>query len=176
MSKLPLLGNKTPHFQLKDIKGVIYTESDLSGKTSVLIFLPEKLDETTLHLLHTVRDNIDVFMKADSLVITISPHSIKENANLIKDHHLNFPVLNDPTGEIYKAFGLNGHTNIIESTIILDSDNYICWIERPIKHDSHLKRILKIIKDHAPKNVVIPDVFDEYDKFIKGKLKKDTPP
>ncbi len=140
------VGDQIPLFKVKDHKGYQVTDKDLLGTLTVLYFYPK--DDTP----GCTKQACDIQAKLNELsshgiyVIGISPSSIEKHKQFIKNHNLHFTLLSDPHLEMCHSFGIIQEGKFIRSTFGVNEVGKIIWIERHVKVEGHVERILEGMK------------------------------
>jgi len=151
-------GERAADFTLRGIdeKG---TECDFSlrefkGKTVVLYFYPKDNTPGCTTEACDFRDNMARILKTGSVVLGVSPDSVKSHLNFREKHGLSFPLLSDPERKVASAYGAYGEKKmygktamgIIRSTFVIDPAGRIKALWRGVKVAGHVDDVLERLK------------------------------
>jgi thioredoxin-dependent peroxiredoxin len=144
------IGDKAPDFTLKSDTGETISLSELTGQTVVLYFYPKDNTSGCTRQACDVRDAQNSFEAKGVKILGISKDSLKSHAQFRENHHLNFPLLSDETGEVCEEYGtwaeksLYGqkYKGIDRSTFIIDKNGLITHIWRGVSVPGHIEEIL----------------------------------
>lgn len=146
-------GMKAPLFKTKDAFGNTFSSDQLLGKTSVIFFYPKDLTPGCTKEACGFQENLKAFEKKEVQIIGISPDGETSHQKFIAKHELSFTLLTDTNLEICKqfqvykekiTFGIKA-LGIERSTFIIDKEGFIIWVERKVKVDGHVDRVLAFI-------------------------------
>lgn len=148
------IGDKIPHFTLKDFEGIDLDSDDLLGSPFILYFYPKDNTPNCTRQACDIRDQMDMFDDLETTVLGISPDNGPSHADFIRKNNLNFTLLCDPDMALAKKFGAVKETevdgalksSILRSTFIVDAEGVIRWCERPVDVDGHALRVLKALR------------------------------
>lgn len=151
------IGDKIPHFSVKDYDGIELESEDLIGSPFVLYFYPKDDTPGCTTEACSFRDNMELFDDLETTVIGVSPDSADSHQRFIQKHNLNFTLLCDETLDLARKFGAtqeknNGDkktTGILRSTFVVDATGTIRWIEQPVSVDGHSERVFKAVQQIA---------------------------
>jgi peroxiredoxin Q/BCP len=98
-------GTPAPDFEMQDADGKTWRLSDLRGQGVILYFYPA--DDTPGCTLEACgfRDSIDVWNKADYVVLGVSPQGADSKRAFTEKYALNFPLLIDEDRSVQRAYG-----------------------------------------------------------------------
>lgn len=149
------VGDSIPHFKAKDHEGRDHSDEDLKGKFSIVYFYPK--DQTPGCTLEacSFRDEMPHFEKINANVFGISPDGADSHANFIKKQNLNFTLLCDEDLKVCRAFDVIHQKeregkkvdSVERSTFLIDPNGIIRWVERPVKVEGHVQRVLEIVSE-----------------------------
>jgi peroxiredoxin Q/BCP len=154
MQPTPEIGHLAPLFHVQDSKGkAIYPDLFL-GRPYVIYFYPQ--DDTpgcTAEACH-FRDIKEQLNQLNTTVIGISPDSTASHNQFIAKHDLNFSLISDPYYELCSLFGVweekkvAGQTKwgVVRTTFVVDAKGIIRWIEKPVKVEGHIQRVLHALQ------------------------------
>ncbi len=147
----PAEGDIAPDFELEtDTAGTIRL-SDFRGRKVVLYFYPkdntsgctaEAIDFTALK---------DEFEKADTVIIGVSPDTIRKHANFRAKHDLGILLAADPEKEVVQAYGVwkeksmygRKYMGVERSTFLVDREGRIAKAWRKVKVKGHAQEVLE---------------------------------
>ncbi len=149
------IGDPVPFFKLKDDQGRIFTSDESFGSPLVIYFYPKDDTEGCTAEACSFRDSLEQFKDIRVSVVGISPDSIESHQKFKEKYSLNFPLLADTDHSVALAFdvwkekSMYGKTyfGVIRSTFVIDGEGIIRWIERPVKVDGHIERVLNVMRD-----------------------------
>eukprot|EP01092_Planopodium_desertum_P000142 TRINITY_DN10202_c0_g1_i1.p2 TRINITY_DN10202_c0_g1~~TRINITY_DN10202_c0_g1_i1.p2 ORF type:complete len:139 (-),score=33.56 TRINITY_DN10202_c0_g1_i1:77-493(-) len=108
-------GTDVPAFSVVDQDNNTVTSESLaaSGKTSILYFYPR--DDTPGCTIEAkeFRDLLGPIKEKGGQVYGVSKDPCASHKDFIKKYDLNFPLLADTKGDLYKAFGITGRATVI---------------------------------------------------------------
>lgn len=99
-------GDPLPEFSAKDTDGNEISNTTLAGRPSVLYFMAGAGAGCTTQAC-AIRDAGADFNALDATVIAVSARD--DGAAFKAANSLNYPVVNDPSGELQKNFGVQGN-------------------------------------------------------------------
>ena len=149
---MPETGDKAPDFTLKTDRDETVTLSSFLGKANVVLyFYPKDNTGGCTKEACAFRDSMEDIRTMDTVVLGVSPDSIKSHQNFIGKHNLNFSLLSDPehqVAELYGAWGekkMYGRTyfGIIRSTFIIGKDGLLKKVYRKVKVNGHVNEVLE---------------------------------
>lgn len=144
-------GDKAPDFTLKTDKDETIRLSDYKDKsTVVLYFYPKDNTSGCTKEACSFRDHFQDIQRKDTVVLGVSPDSIKSHQNFITKHDLNFTLLSDPEHEVAELYGAWGekkmygrtYFGIIRSTFIIGRDGLIKKAYYKVKVNGHVEDVL----------------------------------
>lgn len=153
------VGDMIPRFSTKDQEGETIDNDDLIGGPVVLYFYPKDDTPGCTTEACSFRDNMSRIEDMDVLVLGVSPDTPQSHQKFIQKHNLNFTLLSDENKEMAKKFdvlrsviGPNGETTqkIERTTFVMDANGEIRWIERPVKVEGHVDRVIEALHDRVP--------------------------
>ncbi len=89
------IGDKAPHFALKDTEFKDVSLSDFKGENLVVFFFPMAFSGMCTQEMCTIRDDKAAFGNLDASLVAISVDSPFTLAKFKNENGLNFPVLSD---------------------------------------------------------------------------------
>ncbi len=163
------IGDKIPLFLVKDHKGYDVTDEDVVGCPLVIYFYPKDDTPGCTFEAEEFQKNINTFDEMQTLVIGVSPDSVKSHKKFHRNHKLEFSLLSDPKKTMFQAFGVIEEDKVVRSTFVLDALGLIKWIEKPVDVKGHVERVINAVKKHCSKDFVkYEDFKGDYAEFLKG--------
>lgn len=148
------VGDVSPRFEATDTEGRRVLSDDLQGVPLVLYFYPKDDTPGCTKEACSFRDNFSRIKAQQALVLGVSPDDETSHKNFSDKYHLNFTLLSDPHREVCQKFGVlqekevEGKRKLAleRTTFIIGRTGKIVWIERPVKVDGHVDRVLEALK------------------------------
>ena len=101
------VGDRVPHFVLKDQHGNDFDANDHIGKKKLVIyFYPKDESSGCTKQACAFRDNFAEYADAGAMVIGINSGSVESHRSFAENHRLSFTLLSDPGNTVLKAFGV----------------------------------------------------------------------
>ena len=150
----PKEGDIAPDFELEtDTHGTIRL-SDFRGRKVVLYFYPKDNTTGCTQEGKDFSELMDAFEKADTVVIGISPDSVKKHANFREKHGLKVILAADPERKAIEAYGVwkeksmygRKYWGVERSTFLIDRDGRIAKAWRKVKVKGHAREVLEAAK------------------------------
>jgi thioredoxin-dependent peroxiredoxin len=124
-------GKAAPAFQVKATNGKTYTQADLKGKPTILVFYPMNFTPGCTLQLCTLRDNNTLLEKKNIQVLAINPASLPDHQTFAKAHKYPFPLLSDTTHSMTKAYQAEGAFGVPQRTVyVTDAQGIIRFAKR----------------------------------------------
>ncbi|HHP0339241.1 TPA: thioredoxin-dependent thiol peroxidase [Campylobacter lari subsp. concheus] len=145
------IGDKAPVFELLNQDGVKISLSDFLGKKIVLYFYPKDNTPGCTTQACEFSQNYEDFLGQNTVIIGISPDSVKSHENFIKKYDLKHTLLSDSEKEICKLYGAWGlkknygkeYEGLIRSTFVINEEGNIIKIYKNVKAKDHAFKVLK---------------------------------
>ncbi len=144
------VGDKAPEFTLQSGTGETISLKDYKGKKVVLYFYPK--DDTSGCTAESCdfRDNIKKFEKKNTVVIGVSPNSVKSHQKFADKYELPFTLLSDETKEVLNDYCVwqeksmygRKYMGIVRTTFVIDEEGKIEKIYEKVKVPGHVESIL----------------------------------
>jgi peroxiredoxin Q/BCP len=144
-----------PDFTLKNDKDENVSLTDFRNKKNVVLYFYPK-DNTPGCIKEAISFNnaLKDIYETDSIVLGISPDSVKSHIRFIEKKELNFPLLSDPEHSVAEAYGAWGekkmygktYWGILRSTFIIGKDGKIKYVFEKVKVAQHGEDVLNILK------------------------------
>lgn len=147
-------GSKVPLFTLKDQDGRFFNIENVTGKKNLVIyFYPMDDSPGCTKEACYFRDQYEVFMQQDAMIIGISGQSVESHKKFAEKYNLTYTLLSDEGNKVRKLFGVPG--NLFGSlpgrvTYVADKTGTVVYVFNsqtdPQKHVDEALRILKELK------------------------------
>jgi peroxiredoxin Q/BCP len=151
MNKIKI-GSSIPTFTLPDQNGNLFDINSVLGKKNLVIYFYPKDDSPgCTKEACSFRDQFEVFMEADAVIIGISGQSVKSHKEFSEKHRLSFTLLSDEGNKIRKQFGVP--TNLMgllpgRVTYIADKTGKVIFIfNSQTKATEHVDEALRILNE-----------------------------
>ena len=144
------VGDKAPEFEALNQDGVKVALKDFIGKNVVLYFYPKDNTPGCTTEACEFSANYDQFIKNDTVIIGVSPDSVKSHAGFIAKQNLKHILLSDEDKEISKLYGVwqvkknygKEYLGIVRSTFVMGKDGKIVKIYKSVKAKDHAAKVL----------------------------------
>ena len=144
------VGDKAPEFEALNQDGVKVALKDFIGKNVVLYFYPKDNTPGCTTEACEFSANYDQFIKNDTVIIGVSPDSVKSHADFIAKQNLKHILLSDEDKEISKLYGVwqvkknygKEYLGIVRSTFVIGKDGKIAKIYKSVKAKDHAAKVL----------------------------------
>ena len=144
------VGDKAPEFEALNQDGVKVALKDFIGKNVVLYFYPKDNTPGCTTEACEFSANYDQFIKKDTVIIGVSPDSVKSHAGFIAKQNLKHILLSDEDKEISKLYGVwqvkknygKEYLGIVRSTFVIGKDGKIAKIYKSVKAKDHAAKVL----------------------------------
>lgn len=147
-------GDAAPQFDLPGAGGETISLAALKGKKVVLYFYPK--DDTSGCTKEAIEFNglRDKFAKAKTVVIGMSPDSVKSHDKFRDKYELAFPLASDESKDVLSAYGVwveksmygRKYMGVERSTFLIDADGKIARVWRKVKVPGHAEEVLEAAK------------------------------
>ena len=152
--------SKAPVFCLQNQDDEKVCLADYKGNWIVLYFYPKDNSKTCTLQAVDFTDNLKQFEQLDTIVIGVSPDSVKSHKNFATKHNLNFILLSDSEHEVVKQYGVwklkkmygREYMGVERSTFIINPDGYIVMEWRKVRIKGHVETVKEKIKELKQKN------------------------
>ena len=144
------VGDKAPEFEALNQDGVKVALKDFVGKNVVLYFYPKDNTPGCTTEACEFSANYDQFIKNDTVIIGVSPDSVKSHVCFIAKQNLKHILLSDEDKEISKLYGVwqvkknygKEYLGIVRSTFVIGKDGKIAKIYKSVKAKDHAAKVL----------------------------------
>lgn len=145
LQPLSLGANALP-FELRDELGrmLSFNEDYLSGKHLVLVFLNSANGQLNSDTLRQVAAAQEVLYENNTTVIAFTARNDhRDNFNLKRETGFVWPVINDPGGSVFAAYGLHKlHGEAIRLVLLTPQRQVRAWFDSPADISATLKDII----------------------------------
>jgi len=146
-------GDTAPDFELADQDGRLVKLSDLRGQPVVIYFYPKADTPGCTTQACGVREHRDDYLKANAVVLGISPDPVAKLKKFHDKQSLNFSLLADEGHAVADSYGvwvqksMYGRTYFgnERTTFVLDGDGRIVQVLRKVKPSEHDALVLKAL-------------------------------
>ena len=144
------VGDKAPEFEALNQDGIKVALKDFIGKNVVLYFYPKDNTPGCTTEACEFSANYDQFIKNDTVIIGVSPDSVKSHVGFIAKQNLKHILLSDENKEISKLYGVwqvkknygKEYLGIVRSTFVIGKDGKIAKIYKSVKAKDHAAKVL----------------------------------
>ena len=146
----PQVGDLAPAFKLPGAGGENLSAAAFRGKKIVLYFYPK--DDTSGCTKEAIEFNTlkNDFGKADTVVVGVSPDSVKSHDKFREKYGLTFPLAADEGKETLLAYGVwieksmygRKYMGVDRSTFLIDPKGRIARVWRKVKVPGHAEEVL----------------------------------
>jgi len=149
------VGDKAPSIKLKNQDDKIISLDDYKGQNVVLYFYPEDDTPGCTKEACSFRDELPKFGKMNTIVLGVSPDSVKSHKKFIQKYHLPFDLLSDDEKETITAYDVWKEKNMFgrkymgveRTTFIIDGNRKIRKIFSKVRVDGHYDEVMEALKE-----------------------------
>lgn len=149
------VGQAAPAFTLQASNNQTISLSQFHGQNVVLYFYPKDQTPTCTTEACDFRDFHSGFSELNTVVLGISPDSVKSHDKFIAKHELPFPLLADPEHQVAEAYGVwvlkkmygREYMGIERTTFVIDKEGNIAKVWQKVKVKGHVQEVLQFIKE-----------------------------
>ncbi|TKI57126.1 thioredoxin-dependent thiol peroxidase [Brevibacillus antibioticus] len=149
------VGQAAPAFTLQASNNQTLSLSQFHGQNVVLYFYPKDQTPTCTTEACDFRDFHSSFAELNTVVLGISPDSVKSHDKFIAKHELPFPLLADPDHQVAEAYGVwvlkkmygREYMGIERTTFVIDKEGNIAKAWPKVKVKGHVQEVLQFIKE-----------------------------
>jgi peroxiredoxin Q/BCP len=147
-------GSPAPDFDLPADGGSRIKLSELKGRKVVLYFYPkDNTSGCTLEAIDFSARKAD-FDAAGTIVIGVSPDSVKSHDSFKKKHDLSIQLASDESKAMLEAYGVwaeksmfaHKYMGVVRTTYLLDADGNIARVWDKVKVKGHVEDVLAAAK------------------------------
>ena len=144
------VGDKAPAFKAATDGGETVSLKDFKGKTVVLYFYPKDSTPGCTTEACDFRDSYAKFAGANTVILGVSPDSVKSHDKFKAKFELPFPLLADEDHSIAEAYGVwqeksmygRKYMGIVRSTFIIDEKGKVAEVYERVKVKGHAAAVL----------------------------------
>ncbi len=152
-----LIGDSIPFFRARNHLGQWLSSTDLHGTIYILYFYPKDGSPECTAEACSFKTIWPDLQSLGVKIVGVSPDGERSHDQFIKDYGIPFPLLCDESFDICLKFGVlkpkkkNGkHLVTLErTTLLVNEESCIQWLERPVTIERHAERLLSAIKDYV---------------------------
>ncbi len=145
------IGDEAPQFTAQSDGGKTIKLKDFRGKKVVLYFYPKDNTPGCTQEACDFRDAAKPLAKKGTVVLGVSPDSVKSHDKFKQKFHLPFPLLSDEDHQIAEAYGAwqeksmygKKYMGIARSTFVIDEKGKIEQIYDKVKVKGHVAELLE---------------------------------
>ncbi|NLK65938.1 MAG: thioredoxin-dependent thiol peroxidase [Campylobacteraceae bacterium] len=143
-------GDKAPNFSLKNADGVEISLSDFVGKNVVLYFYPKDNTPGCTTEACEFSEIYDDFIENDTVIVGVSPDSVKSHVNFKEKYSLKHILLSDEEREVSKLYGVyqvrknygREYLGIVRTTFVIDKEGVISKVYKSVRAKEHAAKVL----------------------------------
>jgi peroxiredoxin Q/BCP len=153
-SKTLEAGSTAPAFTLEAAGGGKLSLKDFKGKKVVLFFYPK--DDTSGCTAESIAFSglVKQFAKADTVIVGLSPDTVKSHDKFRTKHDLTVELAADPEKTTLEAYGVwveksmygRKYMGVERSTFLVDAKGRIAQVWRKVKVPGHAEEVLAAAK------------------------------
>lgn len=144
------VGDKAPNLEALNQDGVKVALKDFIGKNVVLYFYPKDNTPGCTTEACEFSANYDDFIANDTVIIGVSPDSVKSHVNFIAKQNLKHILLSDEDKQISKLYGVwqvkknygKEYLGIVRTTFVIGKDGKILKVYKSVKAKDHAAKVL----------------------------------
>lgn len=144
------VGDKAPHFSLKNQEGEVETLEKYIGKhVLVVYFYPKNFTPACVAEACSFRDSFEDFQDMGAVVLGISNDPVDSHARFSKRYKLPFSVLSDTGGKVRKRYEIKADLLGLvpgRETFVIDTQGVIRMRYNSMQASRHTDKALKLIK------------------------------
>jgi len=130
------IGDKAPHFSLRNTQTEAVSLSDFEGQNVLLLFFPLAFTGVCTDELCTTNDNLKAYEKLNTQILAISVDSLFTLEKFKAENQLNFPLLSDFNKDVSRAYGALYENFVLDmngvskrSAFVIDKEGEIKYAE-----------------------------------------------
>lgn len=143
-------GDMAPEFSLENSDGVSISLRDFRGKNVVLYFYPKDNTPGCTTEACEFSANYDEFIANDTVIVGVSPDSVKSHSGFIVKQNLKHILLSDINKDVAKAYGVwqvrknygKEYLGIVRTTFVIDKEGKIAKVYKSVKAAGHAAKVL----------------------------------
>lgn len=149
------VGKKAPDFSLLNQNDKKISLKDFIGHKVVLYFYPKDDTSGCTKEACSFSDDLPKFSKIDTVILGVSPDSVKSHKKFSEKYKLKFDLLADEEKLVLEKFGVwkeksmygRKYMGVERTTFIIDQKGKIKKIFNKVKVDGNNKEVLEALKD-----------------------------
>jgi len=152
---IPAEGSKAPEFVLPASTGGNIALKDLKGKNVVVYFYPK--DDTPGCTVEAcgLRDSFKEIENLNTVILGVSPDSVKSHDKFISKFQLPFPLLADEDKKMCLDYGVwveksmygKKYMGVARTTFIINKSGIIAKVFEKVKPEGHNAEIIAVLKN-----------------------------
>ena len=143
-------GDMAPEFSLENSDGVSISLRDFRGTNVVLYFYPKDNTPGCTTEACEFSANYDEFIANDTVIVGVSPDSVKSHSGFIIKQNLKHILLSDINKDVAKAYGVwqvrknygKEYLGIVRTTFVIDKEGKIAKVYKSVKAAGHAAKVL----------------------------------
>jgi len=147
-------GQAAPDFTVKNDDGETVRLSDYRGRNVILYFYPKDNTPGCTKEACGFRDLQADFEKVNSVILGVSPDSVKSHQNFKNKYELPFTLLSDDNKEVVQLYGVwkeksmygKKYMGVERTTFVIDKEGKIRKIFPKVKVPQHPEAVLDVVK------------------------------
>ncbi|MFQ5708242.1 MAG: thioredoxin-dependent thiol peroxidase [bacterium] len=147
-------GQVTPDFSLKNENDETVTLSQLRGRKVVLYFYPKDNTSGCTKEACGFRDLSAEFEKVNTIILGVSPDSVKSHQNFRSKFELPFHLLSDENKEVVQLYGVwkeksmygRKYMGVERTTFVIDQRGTLRKVFPKVKVAQHPDRVLGFVR------------------------------
>jgi len=151
-------GQKAPDFELPDQDGRMVKLSDFRGQPVVVYFYPKADTPGCTTQACGVRDHRADYAKVGSVVLGISPDTVKKVKKFHEKYDLDFALLADEGHAVADTYGVWAEKSLYgktyfgneRTTFIIGADGKVAEVLRKVKPAEHDALVLAVLEKASP--------------------------
>ena len=145
------IGDRMPHFEVKDQDGNIVNSEELIGRKTIIYFYPKDNTSGCTAEACSLRDNYQALQAKGYNVVGVSKDSAASHKKFAEKYELPFTLLADTSTQLLQTFGAWGEKKMygktvmgtIRKTFIFDENGVLTEIIEKVDTKNHADQILK---------------------------------
>lgn len=147
------IGMKAPNFTLLSNTEEEVSLSDFLGKKVVLYFYPKDMTPGCTTEACDFRDSYEQFLNSDTVVLGVSPDSVKMHKKFVDKYNLPFLLLSDEDNEIAKKYDVwklknnfgREYMGIERTTFVINEQGEIEKVWQKVRVKDHVNEVHNFI-------------------------------
>jgi peroxiredoxin Q/BCP len=144
-----------PEISLLDENGTMRSLSEFRGRPVVLYFYPKDDTPGCTTEACSFRDDYSAYVKADVVILGVSPDQPKSHAKFKEKYALPFPLLADDGHKVCDLYGVWGpkkmmgreYEGVLRTTFLVDKNGKIARVFEKVKPAEHSAEVLAAIQN-----------------------------